>query len=187
MRFHNRWLPGSLILGAILFTALLFAGAMAAVAGDTPGGQGPEEAEKGDLDRVLLYFVSADGRFLTSEQRPIPPGVHPAVRARAILLDLIGGPEGNLEPALPPQTELRAFFLTRDGTAFVDFSEAVRAHHPGGVRAELLSVYAVVNSLIYNIGEIRNVKILVGGAEVDTLAGHVDIQGPLAARMLLVR
>jgi hypothetical protein len=37
---------------------------------------------------------------------------------------------------------------------------------------EQATVYSIVNSLTYNLPEIRQVKILIGGAEVETLAGH---------------
>jgi hypothetical protein len=60
-------------------------------------------------------------------------------------------------------------------------------HHPGGVRSELLTVYAVVNTLILNLPEVSAVKILIEGREVSTLAGHIALEDPLNADMLLIR
>ena len=58
------------------------------------------------------------------------------------------------------------------GMAYVDFSSTISANHPGGMVNEQATVYSIVNSLTYNLPEIRQVKILVGGAEKETLAGH---------------
>jgi hypothetical protein len=49
----------------------------------------------------------------------------------------------------------------------------------GGSADELLTVYAIVDSLTANVPQIRRVGLLVGGRERDTLAGHVDIRRPL--------
>jgi len=38
-----------------------------------------------------------------------------------------------------------------------------------------------------NIPEIHAVKILIGGRESMTLAGHIDLRFPLKANMLLIR
>jgi hypothetical protein len=40
-------------------------------------------------------------------------------------------------------------------------------------------VYAVVNAVTTNLPAIARVQILVGGREVDTLAGHLDLRRPL--------
>ena len=54
----------------------------------------------------------------------------------------------------------------------MDFSIQISANHPGGILNEQATIYSIVNSLTYNLPEIRQVKTLVGGAEKETLAGH---------------
>ena len=44
-------------------------------------------------------------------------------------------------------------------------------------------MYALVNALTTNLPEVTAVQILVGGQEVDTLAGHVDLRRPLGPNM----
>ncbi|MBW1996057.1 MAG: GerMN domain-containing protein, partial [Deltaproteobacteria bacterium] len=97
------------------------------------------------------------------------------------------GPTEGLVPTIPQGTHVRALYVLDDGTAFVDLSEAVSEHHPGGSKSELLTVFSIVNSLVLNISEINAVKILVEGRETSTLAGHIDIRFPFKANMLLVR
>ena len=45
----------------------------------------------------------------------------------------------------------------------------------------------LVDSLVLNTLDIKQVKMLAGGAEAITLAGHSDIRLPLNANMFLVR
>ena len=88
---------------------------------------------------------------------------------------------------MPSATMLEAIFITADNICYVDLSEAVRKNHPGGSNTELLTVYSIVNSLILNITTIERVKILIDGQETPTLAGHIDLQFPAKANMLLIR
>lgn len=69
----------------------------------------------------------------------------------------------------------------------MDFNETVAQDHPGGVRAELLSIYSVVNSLALNMEGIFAVKLLIDGREADTLAGHVDLRYPYKANIQLIK
>jgi spore germination protein GerM len=81
--------------------------------------------------------------------------------------------------AIPAGTTLRALFIDAQGTAYVDLSREVSTGHPGGVNAELLTVYTIVEALTTNLPAVNSVQVLVDGKEVDTLAGHVDIRRPL--------
>ena len=136
---------------------------------------------------VHLYFSDLNNSFLTSEQRVILQPPDTAGFARAIVEALIKGPQKGLLRTLPPGTELNALYITPDDVCYVDLSEAVRKNHPGGSNSELLTIYSVVNSLILNVPEIERVKILISGYETSTLSGHIDLQYPVKAHMLIVR
>ena len=136
---------------------------------------------------VNLYFANREKIFLTSEDRVLRHPDGTAAFGRVITEGLFKGPEEGLIHTVPQGTELRGLFVTDDGVAYVDISETVTAHHPGGAKTELLTIYSIVNSLVLNIPEIDAVKILIGGREAMTLAGHIDLRFPLKANMLLVR
>jgi sporulation and spore germination protein len=82
--------------------------------------------------------------------------------------------------------KLRAFYLDGQGTAYIDLAPPALP-----VRAsawdEQLAVYALVNTLMQNFEEIRQVAFLVDGREAQTLAGHLDLSRKYAKRMDLVR
>jgi spore germination protein GerM len=124
---------------------------------------------------------------LKSEQRVMLQPPDTVSFARAIIEALIKGPQKGLLQTLPNGTALHALYITPDNVCYVDFSEAIRTNHPGGSNSELLTIYSVVNSLILNIPRIERVKILIDGNETSTLAGHIDLQYPVKAHMLIVR
>ena len=76
-------------------------------------------------------------------------------------------------------SKLQDIFISDRGTAFINFSDALATAHPGGVLNEMATIYSIVNSLTYNLPEIKQVKILVGGVEKETLAGHCLLLLPL--------
>jgi hypothetical protein len=137
--------------------------------------------------RVHLYFSGPDHTFLVAETRELPDSGDPSELGKRIVEALVEGPRSQSVRTLPAQTVVRNVFITDDGTAYVDFSEEVTKGHPGGVQTELVSIYSVVNSLVLNLEGIFAVKLLIGGQEADTLAGHMDLRFPYKANILLVK
>ena len=136
---------------------------------------------------IHLFFTDDRNYYLRAEKRTIPMLGDPVSDGRQIVTQLLQGPKEGLHRIVPAETQLRSFFVTPDGTAFADFTDALRDQHPGGARAELLTVFGIVNSLILNIQEIKQVVILIEGQEALTLAGHIDTRYPYEADMLLIR
>ena len=134
-----------------------------------------------------LYFADKDSLFLIAERRVLRHLEGPANYSRKIVEALIEGPSGGYTRTIPPGTILRAVYITEDGICYADVSAEIKENHPGGVQSELLTLYSLVNSLILNIPEIKAVKILIDGYESMTLAGHIDVQDPIKANMLLIR
>ena len=145
-------------------------------------------AAEGNKQVVHLYFADAAKPFLVGEERVMVHPGDPSRFGRQLVAELINGPAaGGKLDTIPRETRLRAFFLLEDGTAVVDFSSHLRDNHPGGCRREQLTLFSLVNSLVLNAPVIERVKILIAGAEHETLAGHVPIEFPLTADMLLTR
>lgn len=135
---------------------------------------------------ITLYFLSEDDNFLHPEKREIIDHssiVHQAIQS---IEELLKGSQNDLLSPLPEGTELREFFITRRGVAFVDFSGEIREEHLSGTSAEIGTVFAVVNTLTYNFKSIKRVFILIDGSEKETLAGHIDLSRPLLPRYDLV-
>jgi hypothetical protein len=147
----------------------------------------PEPADVPHITATLFY-AGIDGQALLRVQREVPLATGTVPQGREILMVLMQ--QEVLAPyvsVIPPGTTLRAFYVTERGDAFVDLSGEVTRNHPGGSFAELLTVYAIVNSVITNLPTVQRVQILIDGKEAETLAGHVDLRRPLTPDLSIVR
>ena len=147
----------------------------------------PDISSKSKNKIAHLYFSDLDEQFLKAEERALPQYQTMTETAESVIEALIAGPKENLSPTIPEGTNLLSIYLTPNKTAYVDFDETITEKHPGGSTSELLTIYSIVNTLTLNFSEIENVKILVRGRERKVLAGHVSIQQPLSANLLLIR
>jgi len=136
---------------------------------------------------VHLYFSDKENSFLIAEKRALFHPDNPAEFSKIIINALIDGPREGLMRTIPDGTILRALYVTQDGTAYVEISDAIKDAHPGGIKSELFTIYSIVNTIILNIPGIDAVKILIEGRESMTLAGHIDLRFPFKANMLLIR
>jgi spore germination protein GerM len=177
-------------MGGMIFIAIglgwMLADRSAEQPGEGPNGSG-YKAPVLEKRAIHLYFGDDQGRYLTAEQQIVDRSADAVDFGRHVLTALLAGPTQGASPTLPKDAALRAFYMLNNGVAYVDFESGSFDHHPGGVETELLSIYSIVNSLVLNVEEIRTVKILIGGQETATLAGHVNMSRPFKADMLWVR
>jgi len=126
-------------------------------------------------EEVILYFANPDFTALVGEKRKIEKSPN---WLEDILKELLQGPkDSSLFNPIPPATRLNAVFQDKD-VVYVDLSEEMMRNQSGGTSQELLSVYAIVDTLTALPG-IKMVKILINGKEEPTLCGHIDVSQPL--------
>ena len=129
---------------------------------------------------ATLFYVSPGGKQLVGAEREVPQATGTTEQARQIVEQQLLPPELPLTSAVPEGTTLLGLYISDRGDAFVDLSREVSTEHQGGSLDELLTIYAIVNTLTVNLPTVQAVQILIEGREVDTLAGHVDLRRPLA-------
>ena len=158
--------------------------------GSTATGAGAGAGAPGEETRRIratLFYVAEDGNRLVGVDREVVYAEGPVDQARRLMEALVAPVDKPLLQAIPADTKLRTLFITDTGDAYVDFSPELSTKHPGGSLSELLTVYAIVNTLTVNLPAIVRVQILVDGKEVDTLAGHVDLRQPLVKNLAWTR
>ena len=91
--------------------------------------------------------------------------------------------EKNLTSALPkststkPSSSLLSVEL-KNGTAVVNFDKKIKNGFSGGSTGEEFLIGSVVNTLT-EFKEVKNVKFLIDGKEIETLSGHMDLSVPV--------
>ncbi len=197
----------SLLVGAGAVSILLLAAALlwrldsrkAAVPAPSPNAETPASSETPALARsptfsseanqreVTLFFESKEGEDLVPEKRKIFLTETVTDQARQTVRELIEGSHSGLVPTIPRASELREVYLSKDGTAYIDFSQSFVDGHSGGSSAEIDTVFSLVDTLTFNFPEIKRVKILVEGEERNTLKDHLDLSRAYVADMSIVR
>jgi hypothetical protein len=124
-------------------------------------------------------FWAADVGYseLVASTIELPLSNDPVLRAKQVLNTLLAGPVDSELRTLPPDAALLAFYILPDGTGVADFSEAMANSIPSGVQSEQLAVDSITRTLEANVPQVRRLKILIHGQQLETLAGHLDLTG----------
>jgi spore germination protein GerM len=80
---------------------------------------------------------------------------------------------------LPRGARLLGIYKGTDGMLYIDLSDEFRRNFQGDVFAEFLLLKGLYESIISNIQDIQDVKILIEGKETETLGGHFFLLYPL--------
>ncbi len=135
---------------------------------------------------VRLYFEAPDREGLLPEERDVAFSSDLAQQLQTVVEELAKGSTTGLVATLPEGTRVLEVFVQARGVAFVDLSSEVGSGLPGGSKAELLTVYSIVNTIVTNFPAVSRVRILVDDQPVASLGGHVDVSRPLPPDMTLV-
>jgi hypothetical protein len=134
---------------------------------------------------AMALFLPVNGML---EQVPASIERQPELQleAREAAAAVLAGGRSGQTPVLR-DLELRALYIDPAGTAYADLSAAGRTGIRSSAGDEFLAVYALVNTLMQNFADVRQVRLLVDGREAMTLAGHLDVSRAFVRRMDLVR
>jgi hypothetical protein len=91
---------------------------------------------------------------------------------QAVLAYFNGPRKGKAQVPVPPGLTLNEVYWTPDNTVVVDVSVSRLKPEEMGFWEEALFVRGLIDSVVKNFYEIRQVKLLVEGQDTSTLAGH---------------
>lgn len=151
--------------------------------GETPIGQ---EELIGDR-AVVVVFPQWDASGFVTEERQISSRDRIGEDLLRVMRSLCRGPSiSGAVSSLPPGTQaLAAFYDEAEGSAVVDFSKELVTGHPGGSAAESATLTSILRTVALNFPEVRSCVILVDGGQVETLAGHLNLDQPFDLRRWL--
>jgi len=147
-----------------------------------------------DKNDIVLYFSSEDEEYLVPEIREIKLSGPIETQTLKVIQELIKGSQAQqtqsakgLINVIPDGVKVNGTRLNGMGALYIDFSRELKESHPGGSWAEMLTIYSIVDTITKNFPDIKRVKILIDGREIETLAGHIDTSKPLTKNMDIVR
>ena len=126
---------------------------------------------------IVVVFPEWDASGYVTEQRQITSRDRAGEDLLGIMTALCAGPRiSGAMSALPAGTRaLAAFMDPRDQSVVLDFSQELVTGHPGGSTAEIATITSILRTVAVNFPGSRSCVILVDGAQVETLAGHIDL------------
>ena len=127
--------------------------------------------------KVKAYYPDDAGINLVAVNRTVEVA-DKADKYLAAVEVLINVPkEKDLTAIFPKNAKLHGVTF-KDGTAFVDFDSNITKSFAGGSTGEELLVASVVKTLT-EFPEVKQVRFLVDGKEIETLSGHMDLSAPI--------
>ena len=140
---------------------------------------------RADEPLTITLYYPADGALATGTAA-VKRQPDPQAQAREALIAALAD-QRVLQAAVFRGLKIRELFLDASGTAYVDISAAQQNGATASAWEELLAIYSMVNTLMQNFEEIKQVRFLLEGREAQTLAGHIDLSRKFDKRMDLVK
>lgn len=127
--------------------------------------------------KVTIYYPDDAGENLVGVTRKIKI-YNDADKYFATVKLLAENPtEKNLTKIFPNKAKINGV-LVKGKTAYVNFDGSITKNFVGGSTGEELLINSFVNTLT-EFPEIEQVKFVINGKDVETLAGHMDLSLPL--------
>jgi spore germination protein GerM len=130
-----------------------------------------------EMATIQVYFP-VEGR-LQHEERQVPRALSRLESARAAMEEFLKGPSGKAGSPIPEGATLLDIYDGEDGVLYVDLSDAFRRNLEVDALSEFLLLRALHESVLVNVYGVADVKVLVEGAEVETLGGHISLSRAL--------
>lgn len=126
---------------------------------------------------VKVYYPDDSGMKLVEVEREVivDDSVDKYTAAVEILTE--EPDEENLTRILPKNAVIRSVKV-KNGLATVDFDGIILKSFVGGSTGEEFLIGSIVDTLT-NFSEVKRVKFLVDGKEIETLSGHMDLSTPI--------
>jgi spore germination protein GerM len=132
--------------------------------------------------QVTLMFADFGHRRLVPVTREISKEHWHRDPLKTLVRALVDGPVNNETlPVVPLGTRLLGCWQ-EGATAWVDFGRGLFLGLADTADAEILAAYGIVNTIINNLPEVKQVQILVEGSPRQTLRGLTRVGQPLEYR-----
>ncbi len=135
--------------------------------------------------KIEVYYPNEDGTKLVGVSREIEVSSLKDKYTAAVEMQMRAPKEKDLVDIFPKSARLRSVTLKGE-TAVVDLDGSTVRTFVGGSTGEEMLVGSVVNTLT-NFPEVKEVRFLVDGNPVETLAGHMDLTMPIKRMKGLIK
>jgi hypothetical protein len=128
---------------------------------------------------IRVFYPSPGG--LVPEERWVEPSEIQTRVVESAVLEYLKGPSEGAVSYVPEGTRLLGLYHGSDGIIYMDFSHEFRSNFQGDAYGEFLLLRGLYESVMSNARDVSGLKILIEGEEVDTIGGHISLEGTLGS------
>ncbi|MGE5299743.1 MAG: GerMN domain-containing protein [Acidobacteriota bacterium] len=133
---------------------------------------GPE-----DFFTLRLYYPQNNRLQLV--ERKVAGRTRQRAIADAVIEEFFKGPGNGTVSPVPRDVKLLGLYKDSSQILYIDLSDEIRRNFQGDALAEYLLLKGLYESLISNLQDVQDIKVLIEGKEADSLGGHVYLKYPL--------
>jgi hypothetical protein len=130
-------------------------------------------------DFISLKIYHPVGNRLQIEEKRVQARTTQISIAQSVVKEFLKGPVGSQVSEVPKDARLLGIYRDADRILYIDLSEEFRRNFQGDALSEYLVLKGLYDSLISNLDDVEDVKILIEGREIETLGGHFYLSYPL--------
>lgn len=137
-------------------------------------------AVSGDMSVLELVFPSGpSGDGFELQQKNVPRTSSVRNLAAVVTEAFLAGPVGRPKGLVPDGVKLKNIYFGRDSILYIDLSDEFRRNFQGNAIQEYMLLKAFHRSLMKNVYQVKGIKLLLEGKEVDSIGGHLRLSGLL--------
>jgi hypothetical protein len=144
----------------------------------------PTDTRQAEEPLPAVVYIPSNG-VLVAQTIGLKSHPEPQLHAREVVDAVLGSQASSLFPVLKA-IRLHSLYLSEAGTAYLNVI-ASQTEIRASAWDELLAVYALVNTIMQNVPEVKQVRFLKDGREAQTLAGHLDLTRSFVRRTDLIQ
>jgi spore germination protein GerM len=136
-------------------------------------------APSGMEDVVVLRLYYPNDNRISLVEKKVPRRTKQIGMAVAVIEEYFKGPGNGKSSRIPQNVKLLGLYKDSSHMLYVDLSDELRRNFQGDALTEYLILKGLYESLISNLQDVQDIKILIEGKEAETLGGHLYLKYPL--------
>ena len=131
------------------------------------------------MDFSVLRIYQPHNNRLEMTERKIPKRISNTALAEAVIEEFFKQTPGDGGLSVPKNVKLLGLYKDEAQVLYIDLSDEVRRNFQGDALSEYLLLKGIYESLVSNVQDFQDIKILIEGKEAETLGGHFFLKYPL--------
>jgi|MudIll2142460700_1097286.scaffolds.fasta_scaffold728277_2 hypothetical protein len=134
-----------------------------------------QSAETQDL--MVVRLLLPKDKKLEMVERRLTKRIKSIASAEAVVEEFFK--EAGNEYAIPQHVKLLGIYRDMNQVLYIDLSDELRRNFQGDAVDEYLLLKGMYESLVSNVQDFQDLKVLVEGKEIESLGGHFFLKYPL--------